>query len=105
MYARSCILIEDTENQLKTQYWNAVNDWRNNVRNLKRSSDNYKLAEDVYVVTTMQYKEGVTSMSTLLQDEMRMTEAQNSYVTTLYNFLLSELKLLKLTNQLETLSK
>ena len=104
-YARSCILIEDTENQLKTQYWNAVNDWRNNVRNLKRSSDNYKLAEDVYVVTTMQYKEGVTSMSTLLQDEMRMTEAQNSYVTTLYNFLLSELKLLKLTNQLETLSK
>lgn len=104
-YARTRILIEDTENQFRTQYGNAVNDWHNNVRNLKRSSDNYKLAEDVYMVTTMQYKEGVSSMSTLLQDEMRMTEAQNSYVTTLYNFLLSELKLLKLTNQLETLSK
>lgn len=104
-YSRTRLLIEDTERQFHTQYDNAVNDWHNNVRNLKRSSDNYLLSEEVYGVTAVQYKEGVASMSTLLQDEMRMTEAQNSYVTTLYNYLMAELKLLKLTNQLDTLSK
>lgn len=102
-YQKTQIQIEETEKQFQTQYANAVNDWHNNVRNLKRSTYNYHLAEDVYGVTALQYKEGVSSMSTLLQDEMRMTEAQNNYVTTLYNYFLSELKILKLTNQLDKL--
>lgn len=102
-YIQNQILIEDTERNLQTRYNNAVNDLHNNMRNLRRSSENYHLAENVYSVTAEQYREGVSSMSTLLQDELSMTDAQKNYITTLYNFLLSELKLLKLTDQLESL--
>lgn len=92
--------IEDTEKKLQTQYLNQLNDWYSNVRNAERQQENYRLAENVYLVTTEQYKEGVASMSDLLQDEMRMTGAQNDYISALYKYMVSELSLLKLTGQL-----
>ena len=36
---------------------------------------NYLLAEDVYEVTSDRYREGIASMTEVLQDEMRMSEA------------------------------
>ncbi len=92
--------IENTEKNLQTQYCNLLNDWYSNVRNAERQQKNFRLAENVYLVTTEQYKEGVASMSDLLQDEMRMTEAQNGYISALYKYMVSELSLLKLTGQL-----
>ena len=80
-----------------------MNNWYNSVRTVQQQTDNYRLAENVYLVTADQYKEGVASMSDLLQDEMRMSEAQNSYVSALYNYKVSELVLLKLTGQLNRL--
>ena len=97
--------IEDTEKKLQTQYHNQLNDWYNNVRNAERQQENYRLAEDVYLVTTEQYREGVASMSDLLQDEMRMTEAQNGYISALYKYMVSELSLLKLTGQLNRITE
>ena len=97
------VTIEDTEKKLQTQYHNLVNDWYSNVRNAERQQENFRLAENVYLVTIEQYKEGVASMSDLLQDEMRMTEAQNGYISALYKYLASELSLLKLTGQLNKL--
>lgn len=97
--------IADTEKKLQTQYENSLNDWYNNVRNAERQQENYRLAENVYAVTSNQYKEGVASMSDLLQDEMRMTEAQNGYISALYKYMVSELSLLKLTGQLDKLTK
>ena len=37
-------------------------------------------------------------------DEMRMSEAQNNYISAHYNYRITNLTLLKLTGQLETLS-
>lgn len=96
---------EDTQKKLETAYQNAMNDWMNNSRNYKKSKDNYLLAEEVYEVTADKYKEGVASMTELLQDEIRMSEAQNNYVSARYSYKLSELSLLKLTQQLNNLSK
>ena len=42
-------------------------------------------------------------MTDVLQDEMRITEAQNNYLTAHYNYQLSNLNLLKLTRQLDKL--
>lgn len=104
-YTQLQTTITDTEKKLQTQYQNSLNDWHNNIRNAERQRENYRLAESVYLVTSDQYKEGVASMSDLLQDEMRMTEAQNGYISALYKYMVSELSLLKLTGQLNRLTE
>lgn len=94
---------ENTLKNLQTQYVNATNDLMNNRRNFKKQKDNYMLAEDVYGVTSERYREGIASMTEVLQDEMRMTEAQNNYVTAHYNYRVTNLTVLKLTGKIETL--
>ena len=96
------------ENALKgmqTQYANALNDLANNQRNFSKQRDNYLLAEDIYKVTSERYREGIASMTEVLQDEMSMSSAQNNYLTAHYNYQVSNLTLLKLTGQLEKLTK
>lgn len=94
---------ENTRKLLQTQYLNATNDLMNNQRNFKKQKDNYLLAEDVYTVTTSRYKEGIASMTEVLQDEMRMSEAQNNYIQAHYNYQVTNLTLLKLTGKIDTL--
>ncbi len=96
---------DDALKGLRTQYLNATNDLMNSRRNFTKQRDNYRLAEDVYAVTTDRYREGIASMTEVLQDEMRMSEAQNNYVTAHYNYRITNLSLLKLTGKLDTLLK
>ena len=96
---------EDARKNLQTQYLNAVNDLMNNQRNFKKQKDNYLLAEDVYAVTSDRYREGIASMTEVLQDEMQMSEAQNNYISAHYNYRVTNLMLLKLTGQIESLDK
>ena len=95
----------DVLKALRTQYLNATNELMNSRRNFTKQRDNYRLAEDVYTVTTDRYREGIASMTEVLQDEMRMSEAQNNYVTAHYNYRITNLSLLKLTGQLDSLLK
>ena len=88
---------EDARKNLQTQYLNAVNDLMNNQRNFKKQKDNYLLAEDVYAVTSDRYREGIASMTEVLQDEMQMSAH--------YNYRVTNLMLLKLTGQIESLVK
>lgn len=92
---------EDALKGLETKYMNAVSEVNNSQRNYKKQWDNYKLAEDVYNVTADQYKEGVSSMTAVLQDEMRMSEAMNNYLNAYYSYKVANLSLLKLTGKLE----
>lgn len=94
---------ENALKNMQTQYLNATNELMNSQRNFRKQKDNYLLAEDVYRVTTDRYREGIASMTEVLQDEMRMSEAQNNYINAHYNYQVTNLSLLKLTGQLETL--
>lgn len=96
---------DDALKGLRTQYLNATNDLMNSRRNFTKQLDNYRLAEDVYAVTTDRYREGIASMTEVLQDEMQMSEAQNNYVTAHYSYRLTALSLLRLTGQLDSLLK
>ena len=96
---------EDTRKNLQTQYLNATSDLLNNQRNFKKQRDNYLLAEDVYEVTSDRYREGIASMTEVLQDEMRMSEAQNNYISAHYNYRITRLTLMKLSGQLDSLVK
>lgn len=92
---------EDAYKKLQANYMNAVSEVNNSQRNYKKQFDNYTLAQDVYNVTADQYKEGVGSMTAVLQDEMRMSEAMNNYLTAYYKYKVANLSLLKLTGQLD----
>ena len=92
---------EDALKGMQADYMNAVSEVNNSQRNYKKQFDNYTLAQDVYNVTADQYKEGVGSMTAVLQDEMRMSEAMNNYLTAYYKYKVANLSLLKLTGQLE----
>ena len=94
---------ENALKNMQTQYLNATNELMNSQRNFRKQKDNYLLAEDVYQVTTDRYREGIASMTEVLQDEMRMSEAHNNYINAHYNYQVTNLSLLKLTGQLETL--
>ena len=90
---------------METQYLNAINELQNSERNYRKQRDNCRLAENVCKVTNDRYREGISSMTEVLQDEMRVSEAQNNYLTAHYNYQVSNLTLLKLTGQLERLVK
>ena len=96
---------EDALKGLRTQYANAVDELTNSRRNFAKQRDNYRLAEDVYAVTAERYREGIASMTEVLQDEMAMSEAQNNYLTAHYDYRLTNLSLLKLTGKLDSLIK
>lgn len=99
------LALQDARKSLQTQYLNATNDLMNNRRNFKKQKDNYLLAEDVYAVTMDRYREGIASMTEVLQDEMQMSEAQNNYISAHYNYRVANLMLLKLTGQMDSLVK
>ncbi|MBR5276453.1 MAG: TolC family protein [Bacteroidaceae bacterium] len=90
---------ENTQKQLETEYMNATNDLMNHRRNFERQKENCRLAEEVCGVTGERYREGIASMTEVLQDEMRMSEAQNSYLSAYLNYRLANLKLIKLTGR------
>ena len=92
---------EDALKGMQANYVNAVSEVNNSQRNYKKQFDNYTLAQDVYSVTADQYKEGVGTMTAVLQDEMRMSEAMNNYLTAYYKYKVANLSLLKLTGQLD----
>lgn len=94
---------ENMRKNMETQYLNATNDLMNNRRNFRKQKDNYLLAEEVCRVTADRYREGIASMTEVLQDEMRMSEARNSYLSAHYNYQVASLTLLKLTGQLDRL--
>ena len=94
---------ENALKNMQTQYLNATNELMHSQRNFRKQKDNYLLAQDVYQITTDRYREGIASMTEVLQDEMRMSEAQNNYINAHYNYQVTNLSLLKLTGQLETL--
>ena len=101
----SKLAYEDAMNGMQAQYLNATTELENNLRNYRKQKDNYSLAENVCKVTNDRYREGIVSMVEVLQDEMRVSQAQNNYLTAHYNYQVANLNLLKLTKQLDTLVK
>lgn len=97
--------LRDTRQNLRKEYLNAVSTLDNNRRNYQEQLENLKLAESVYSVTSDRYREGLAGMTEVLQDEMSIDAAQNTYVSAHYNYRTAALTLLKLTGQLDTLMK
>lgn len=89
--------------QLDKEYADASRQLRHNIEVFHTQKDSYRQAEDVYAVTEEKYKEGVASMTELLQDEMRLRTAQSACVQAHCQCNVAQLTLLKLSGDLETL--
>lgn len=97
--------LEQMQKQLNESYANAQLQLNYNVEVYHTQSEIRRQAEDVYYLTEEQYKEGVASMTTLLQDEMQMRTAQTTCVQALCQCRLAQLDWLKLSGNLSQLSR
>ena len=96
-------LLFDKKEKFTADYQNAVNNYFNNKANVERQKQNIELAERVYNETALKYREGLATMSNLLQDEMSLNAAQANYLTALYNYKEAELKIMSLNGQIKSL--
>ena len=87
--------------QLREQYDNAVLQIVQTERMFHTQRENLRQSTDVYGVTEIKYKEGVSSMTELLQDEMRLREAQGNLVQAHYQFNKSQVDLMRLSGNLD----
>jgi len=102
-YQKTQVTLESTKERLNMNYQNAMNNYQNNKSNVSRQQQNLKLADKVYEETSLKYREGLAAMSSLLQDEISMSNAQAGYLTALYNFKDSELKIMSLNGDIKNL--
>ena len=104
-YQQTEIQIADKKENFNVDYSAAINNYNNNKTNLERQTQNIQLATNVYNETALKYREGMASMSNLLQDEMSLSAAQANYLSALYNFKEAELKIMSLNGDILKLIK
>lgn len=104
--------VEQAENRSKllrdkvrTDYSNAMLQLDHSIEVFHTQSQNYRQACDVYQVTEEQYREGVASMTAILQDEMQLRAAQAARTQALFLFNLAHLELLRLSGNLSSLTE
>lgn len=100
-YQVSDMTFNNTKKQYNINYKNAINDFYNNKNNVQRQIQNIALAHKVYTETSLRYKEGMATMSDILQDEISLSDAQVSYLNALYNFKEAELAIMMLSGEIK----
>ena len=102
-YQRTSMTLNNTKERFDADYLNAMNNYRNHNNNVQRQKQNIELAENVYKETALKYREGLATMSDVLQDEMGLNNAQAAYLSALYNFKEAELNILSLNGEIRNL--
>lgn len=91
--------------QMDKSYADAVLQMNRNLEIVKTQNECRKQAEEVYQIAEVQYKEGVASMTALLQDDMQLRSAQSSCIQAVCQCKLAQLDLLRLSGRLGELEK
>lgn len=97
--------LELTRKLFDQRYADASLQLNYNIELYDTQNENRRQAENVFNVTEEQYKEGIASMSDLLQDEMRLRTAQAACIQAICQCNLARLDLLKLSGNLPQLTK
>mgnify|MGYP003576296409 CR=1 FL=1 len=87
--------------QLNLQYQNAVTSFNQAKSTLGTNKENVDLAIQVYENTSLQYKEGVGTLSDLLNAESAYRDAQNNYIQSLISYYLAQLDVERTNSTLE----
>lgn len=81
--------------QFQLQYENAAVQVQRNRVSVTNDNENLLLAKEVFEQTSLQYQNGVATLSDLITSENAYKEAQNNYINSLLNLRVSELDLQK----------
>lgn len=87
------------------EFRQAREELQNAIRVLQYQSDNVGLAREITDKLLLQYKEGVVSLTDLLNAQTAMSEAETNYWQQVFGYKLAVLKLLKASGKLEELKK
>lgn len=95
--------IDDTNLGLNYAFENAKTQIQNSIININTQKQNVKLSEDVLENTQNNYKNGLATLTDLLDAEKARTEAQNNYTSALLDYKLAEIQIYKSQGELQSL--
>ncbi len=102
-------ILENQENErnlvqnLNLANENAKLQMQSNLTTINAQRANVKLAEDVYFSTQNNYRNGLASLTDLLDAEGSLTQAKNSYNQALLNYKITEIQLIKSQGNIKSL--
>jgi len=101
------LVVRQTENKMEDLRNGIVNEistnqklYANSQRSLENQERNLKLAEEILRVTRIKYEQGIGSSLEVTTAETSLKEAQNNYITALYNLLINKVDLDKATGKI-----
>ena len=83
--------VKKAENGIDLQVAKAVSKYNNSYENIKANKLNIDLAQKVYDITLLEYSEGVTNATALVDSETKLREAQTNYINSLLEFYVAKL--------------
>lgn len=102
-FLKADLSLENKKERFSVDYKNALNNYINNRTTVERQENNIALAQNVYQETALKYREGMATMSDLLQDEMSLSNAQAGYLNALYKFKEAEIEIMSLNGKITEL--
>ena len=90
-------------NAKELEFRQARDQLQNALRALRTQTDNVALAREISDKLLLQYKEGVVSLTDLLNAQTALSEAETNYWQQVFSYKLAVLKMLKSTGKLEEL--
>lgn len=95
--------IRNTKQALNLAYSNAKIQIKNNINTIGSQKENQRLAQEIYRSTENNYRNGLATLTDLLDAENSLTKAQNSYTQALLNYKLAEIQLIKSNGNIKSL--
>ncbi len=97
------IELDDTKQALSLDFVNAQKSIENALITINIQKENVDLAKSILTNMQNNYKHGLASLTDLLNAENAYTEAENNYTTSLLDFKLAEIQIIKSQGELKTL--
>jgi len=96
--------LEDTRLALSLGNENAMAQVRNSLLTVRTNRENVQLAKDVLDDTQNNYRTGLATLTDLLDAERAHVDAQNNLTTSLLNYKVAEVQLIKANGKLKSLA-
>lgn len=94
--------IKNAESGIDLQVSNAIISYKNAWNNVENETRNVKLAEKVFSISQIEYREGTSTASMLVDAEMKYREAQTNYINSLFNVYIARFDIEKAKGNLIT---
>jgi outer membrane protein TolC len=82
-----------TKQSINLEVSNALTQYRNTLQRIENEQQNVQLAEEVYRVTQLEFREGVGTSTDVVNAETALRQAQTTYITTLLDLYTARLDL------------